>query len=223
MSTTVDIARVIDSVASIRERLREASGRDIDVVAVTKSFGIDAVYAAQAAGCDAVGENYSQEVVSKIEQARNDSRGQFTIPIHFIGHVQSNKVKQLAPHVALWQSVDRRSVVDELARRVATGGKVLIQVNTTGETTKGGCDPREVDMLVQYATDRGLTVRGLMTIGPTHGDRRELEASFRLCRSLADELMLDECSMGMSDDYVVAVECGSTMVRLGSVLFGARR
>ncbi len=223
MSASVDIARVTDTVAAIRDQLRHASGRDVGIVAVTKSFGVDALYAAQAAGCDAVGENYAQELVGKIEQMRNDPRGLLAVPVHFIGHVQSNKVKQLAPHVDLWQSIDRKSVVQELARRVGSAGRILIQVNTTEETTKDGCAPSEVSDLVEYAVDCGLEVRGLMTIGPTRGDRRELEAAFRLCRSLADSLNLAECSMGMSDDYLVAGECGSTMVRLGSALFGARR
>jgi hypothetical protein len=182
---------------------------------VTKTFGMDALRAALHAGCDAVGENYAQELLTKAEE------GLPPIDVHFIGGIQSNKIKALGPHVTLWQSVDRDSVVTELTKRVP-GAAVLIQVNTTGEGTKGGVQPFELNALKTRVRESGLTLRGLMTIGPTHGSDAEKRSSFSLLHSLTKEHGLEVCSMGMSDDFELAVECGSTMVRIGSRLFGAR-
>jgi pyridoxal phosphate enzyme (YggS family) len=189
----------------------------VAVVAVTKGFGVDAVTAAVAAGCDAIGENYAQELLDK--RAAIERLGP---EVHFIGRLQRNKVRQLAGIVDVWCSLDRTSVIDEVAKR-APGGRVLIQVDTTGDPGKGGCDVGETAALVDRATERGLIVRGLMTVGPTAGDCEAARPGFRRVRSLVDELGLDECSMGMSGDLVVAVEEGSTEVRIGTALFGPRR
>lgn len=214
----VDPSVVRERVEQVRARIDVLGGGAVQIVAVTKSFGADAINAAADAGCDAVGENYAQELLEKMPLvvAR--------IPVHFIGHIQSNKVRQLAPHVSLWQSVDRVSVVDEIAKRSGiAGSSVLIQVNTTGEPQKGGVPPEGVGALRGRAESRGLRVLGLMTMGPTNGDNGQTRAAFRLLRSLVDREGLPVCSMGMSDDYEIAVESGATMVRLGSLLFGPRR
>ena len=207
---------VAERVAQIRVEIAQRCQHSVSLVAVTKSFGIDAINAAFASGCDAIGENYAQELLDKA------SLHLPRVDIHFIGGIQSNKVKALAPHVALWQSVDRPSVIDELAKR-APNAEVLLQVNTTGEGTKGGVAPQALEGLLERALRGGLVVRGLMTIGPTHGSDAEKKAAFGLLRSLAVEYGVTECSMGMSGDYAIAVECGSTMVRIGSRLFGDRR
>jgi pyridoxal phosphate enzyme (YggS family) len=188
----------------------------VAVVGVTKGFGADAVAAAVAAGCDAIGENYAQELLDKrttVERLRPE--------VHFIGRLQSNKVRQLAGIVDVWCSLDRASVIDEVAKR-APGGRVMIQVDTTGDPGKGGCDVGETTALVDRATERGLVVCGLMTVGPTDGDSEAARPGFRRVRALVDELGLDDCSMGMSGDLVVAVEEGSTEVRVGTALFGLR-
>jgi uncharacterized pyridoxal phosphate-containing UPF0001 family protein len=188
----------------------------VDVVGVTKGFGGDAVVAAVAAGCDAIGENYAQELLDKraiIERLGPE--------VHFIGRLQRNKVRQLAGIVDVWCSLDRASAIDEVARR-APGGRVLIQVDTTGDPGKGGCDVGQVDALVERATEQGLVVRGLMTVGPTGADSEAARSGFRRVRSLVDDLGLEVCSMGMSGDLVVAVEEGSTEVRVGTALFGPR-
>ena len=211
----IDANAVADRVAHVRSVINEAGGTDVSLVAVTKSFGIDALRAASDASCDAVGENYAQELLQKI------TVGMPPIDVHFIGALQSNKVRSLAGHVALWQSVDRDSVVDELSRR-APGAFVLLQVDTTGEPSKGGVVPSHLDALRERAESRGLIVKGLMTIGPTDGTQQECETSFRLLRQLVNEHGLTVCSMGMSADYPIAVACGSTMVRVGSGLFGDR-
>lgn len=211
----IDGSLVADRVAALRQELRAVSGRDIAVVAVTKSLGRDAIDAAASAGCDAVGENYAQEVLSKV------AGGPLSIPLHFVGSIQSNKVRQMAPHVSLWQGVERSSVVDEIAKR-APGGRILLQVNTTGEESKAGLVPSNVESMLRRALGVGLDVVGLMTIGPTDGSGERTRAAFTALRGLADDLGLPECSMGMSGDWRIAAECGSTMVRVGTMLFGPR-
>ena len=211
----IDANEVADRVAHVRSVISNAGGTAVSLVAVTKSFGIDALRAALTAGCDAAGENYAQELLEKIAE------GAPSIDVHFIGALQSNKVRMLVGHIALWQSVDRDSVVDELGRR-APGATILIQVDTTGEPSKGGVTPTQLDALRVRAESRGLIVKGLMTIGPTEGTQEECEKSFGMLRHLVNEQGLSVCSMGMSADYPIAVACGSTMVRVGSGLFGDR-
>jgi pyridoxal phosphate enzyme (YggS family) len=202
-------------VQQIREEVARASSRPVAIIAVTKTFGHDAIRAAVSAQCDAVGENYAQEVLAKVEESP------VGLPIHFIGAIQSNKVRQLAPYISLWQGVDRESVISEIGKR-APGAEILLQVNTTNEDSKSGVRPNDVESLLGAGVTAGLIVRGLMTIGPTSGDLGDAEKAFLSLRSLADSLHLPECSMGMSDDYRVAVACGSTMIRIGSRLFGPR-
>jgi pyridoxal phosphate enzyme (YggS family) len=211
----IDAKEVADRVARVRSEISNAGGSEVSLIAVTKSFGIDALRAASAAGCEGVGENYAQELLEKVRD------GLPPIDVHFIGALQSNKVRSLAGHIALWQSVDRESVVDELGRR-APGASILIQVDTTHEPSKGGVAPELLDTLRTRAESVGLVVKGLMTIGPTDGTPQECEKSFELLRRLVNEQGLSVCSMGMSADYGIAVACGSTMVRVGSGLFGDR-
>lgn len=211
----VDLGEVAARVAQVRDEVTAAGGSNVRIVAVTKSFGLDAINAAHSARCDAIGENYAQELLDKA------AGGLPPIEVHFIGHLQSNKVRQLAPHVDLWQSVESESVVRELSRR-SPGARILVQVNTTGEGTKGGLEPANVSRFVELCRQSGLDVEGLMTIGPTDGTLREKVSAFRVLRTLVDEHGLAVCSMGMSDDFIPAVECGSTMIRIGSRLFGPR-
>lgn len=211
----IDPAEVASRVAQVREDISAAGGRNVSLIAVTKTFPLAAIDAAFSAGCDGVGENYAQELADKA------SGGLPAIEVHFIGALQSNKVRLIAPFVTLWQTVERESVMRELGRRVP-GAKVLLQVNTTQEPTKGGVAPGEVETMLSMAVSHGLDVRGLMTIGPTGGSLADQEAAFRTLRGLVDMNGLSICSMGMSDDFAVAVACGSTMVRIGSRLFGAR-
>ena len=211
----IDPQEVAERVQEIRSDIASLTSRNVALIAVTKTFGHDAIRAACSAHCDAVGENYAQELLAKV------SEEPIELPVHFIGAIQSNKVRQLAPYVAVWQGVDRASVVTEIGKR-SPGAQILLQVNTTGEESKSGMAPSEVEMILEKATSAGLHVRGLMTIGPTSGTSAETRQAFLSLRSLADSLGLPDCSMGMSDDYRIAVECGSTMIRIGSRLFGAR-
>jgi pyridoxal phosphate enzyme (YggS family) len=211
----IDPQEVASRVASIRDDISQLASHSVSIVAVTKTFSTDAWAAAQAAGCDGIGENYAQELLEKIE------RMPAPLPLHFIGAIQSNKVRALAPHVALWHGVDRESVITEISKR-APGASILLQVNTTGEESKSGMDPTHVDRLRTFAEEAGLRVSGLMTLGPTHGTAAEIRASFTALRTIADEHHLYDCSMGMSGDYKIGLECGSTIIRIGSMLFGER-
>jgi pyridoxal phosphate enzyme (YggS family) len=208
----LEVARRVDGV---RRDIAERTDRRVSVVAVTKTFPVDAWLAARDAGCDGIGENYAQELFDKAREMSPP------LPVHFIGALQSNKVRAIAPYVSLWQGVDRESVVDEIARR-SPGAGVLLQVNTTGEASKSGVDPGDVGRMCRYAADHGLDLRGLMTLGPTAGGDDDTRDAFVLLRSLADDHGLVDCSMGMSGDYRLAVECGATIIRLGTTLFGSR-
>jgi pyridoxal phosphate enzyme (YggS family) len=210
---------VVDHVASrlaaVHARIAAAGGRDVTVVAVTKGFGVEAIEAARAAGIGDIGENYAQELLAKI--AELDER---PVRLHFIGRLQTNKVRHLAGVVDLWQTIDRVELGREVAKR-APGARVLVQVNVSDEPAKGGCHPDGVDSLVAALTDDGLAVQGLMTVGRT-GPPELARPGFRLLAELADAHGLPVRSMGMTDDLEVAVEEGSTMVRVGSALFGPR-
>ncbi|MFZ9629973.1 MAG: YggS family pyridoxal phosphate enzyme [Ilumatobacteraceae bacterium] len=202
----------------VHDRIRAAGGVGVTVLPVTKTWPIDRCFAAVRAGCSAVGENYAQEVVEKFTGVERP------FAIRFIGQLQRNKVRLLAPLVDVYETVDRASLVDELAARVP-GAAVLIQVSTADEGDaqgKGGCPVADVEALVDRARERGLVVRGLMTVGPTEGGPEAARPGFRVVRALVDRLGLDECSMGMTDDLEVAVQEGSTQVRVGSALFGRR-
>jgi len=214
--TAISVERVADRVAAVRRRIERAGGGpDVVVLPVTKGFGPDAIEAAVAAGCRGIGENYAQELLAKLAEV-NGPRPE----VHFVGQLQSRKVKALAGVVDVWQTVDRPVLVDELGRR-APGARVMVQVNVTGEPQKAGCTPDDAPDLVARARDAGLVVDGLMTVGragPPEGSR----PGFRQLRALADRLGVRHCSMGMSEDLDVAVSEGSTMVRVGTALFGQR-
>lgn len=214
----MDQRSVSDAVASLRIRIANAGGVNVAIVGVTKTFGPEAWRFAQVAGCDAVGENYAQEVVAKSAEVALADR----LPVHFIGQLQSNKIKQLAGIVDVWQSVDRLSILSEIAKRSPHPARVLFQVNLTDEAGKGGCLPAEVGDLSRAAQDLGIDVLGLMTVGPTNEDPIVTRTVFRALRTLVDEHGLRQCSMGMTGDLEIAIEEGSTMVRVGSALFGNR-
>jgi pyridoxal phosphate enzyme (YggS family) len=215
----LDQRSVSEAVAALRNRIAQAGGTNVALAGVSKTFGSDAWRFAKAAGCDAVGENYAQEVVQKAGEVALADR----LPVHFIGQLQSNKIKQLVGLVNVWQSVDRLALLIEIAKRsILSGTQVLLQVNVTSEDEKGGCAPIQVAELSRAARDLGLEVLGLMAVGPTNEDPTVTRSAFRMLRTLVDEHGLQQCSMGMTGDLEIAVEEGSTMVRVGSALFGNR-
>ena len=215
----VDPAAVAAAVHAVTTRIRElAEGREVQLIAVTKGFGADAIDAAVGAGCTVIGENYAQELQHKMAEV---AHGVPRPSVHFIGQLQTNKVRLIAPLVDVWQTIDRPSVVAEIARRAA-GATVFVQVNTTSEAGKGGCRPDDTGGLVDVCRTSGLAVAGLMTVGPTSADPQQTADAFGTLRALADRLGLTGCSMGMSGDYETAIAHGATHVRIGSALFGAR-
>jgi PLP dependent protein len=217
-------AGVAAAVASVRDRIEAvAGGRTVHLVAVTKGFGAEAPAAAVRAGVLTCGENYAQELVAKANAIDGlVAAGALAVAPawHMLGRVQRNKVRQLAPHVAVWQSVDRLELGEEIARR-QPAAVVHAQVNISGEDTKSGCAPADAAVLVDGLRQLGLDVRGLMGIGPA-GPAEASRPAFALLVRLAEELGLPERSIGMTGDFEVAVEEGATSVRVGTALFGAR-
>jgi pyridoxal phosphate enzyme (YggS family) len=204
----------------IRSRIADAGGDPaaVRIVAVTKGQPAAAARAAVDAGFLDLGESHPQELAEKVD-ALDDLADRPAPPRwHCIGRLQRNKVRQAAPHVHLWQSIDRLSLAAEVARR-APGAAVLVQVNVSGAPQQGGCAPAQAPSVVEGCTDLGLDVQGLMAIG-ANGPPEAARAGFRALRELADRLALPQRSMGMSGDLEVAVAEGSTMVRVGSALFG---
>jgi len=211
-----DVGRALDAV---RSRIASAGGdlERITVVAVTKGFGVDAAVAAHDAGLGDVGENYAQELVAKGRAlAPGVAKG---LRWHFLGTVQRNKVASLTPYVSLWQAVDRVAAGRTIAAR-CPGAEVLIEVNG-GDPGRPGCAPAAVPELAEALGGLGLAVRGLMAVGPL-GPPETARPLFRSVTALADRLGLPERSMGMTDDLEVAVEEGTTLVRVGRALFGPR-
>ena len=212
-----------ERVSQIRARIANAGGQSVKLIAVTKSFDVSAMVGAFSAGCDGVGENYAQEVIVKTSELSEHQR----LPLHFIGRLQSNKIKALASLVDVWESVERVSLINEIAKRSdvatrVTPVQIMLQVNSTNEPDKGGCEPSEVANLLATAVSSGLDVIGLMTVGPTNNDPKQTQSAFALVRKIADDLGLKQKSMGMTGDFETAVEQGSTAVRIGSALFGTR-
>jgi pyridoxal phosphate enzyme (YggS family) len=209
-----------ERIAQVRRRV----GQDVTIVAVTKTYGPDAVEAAWRSGLRDVGENRVQEAVAKMAAT------QVPVRWHLIGHVQRNKVNAV-DGFALVHSVDSARLadaLDELGIARARAVDVLLQVNTSGELSKYGWAPEELRAEAERLVERpGVRVRGIMTMAPLDAPVDVLRATFRGARE-ALAVVRDaghpatELSMGMSNDFEVAVEEGATMVRLGTILFGAR-
>jgi PLP dependent protein len=203
---------------------RGGHGQAVEIVAVTKTHGPEAVTAAWEGGIRAVGENKVQEALSKMDAVNAP------VGWHLIGHLQRNKVKHV-PRFALVHSMDSHRLAEAIhdeSQRVGRGLPVLVQVNVAGEVTKGGYDPATIAGEVERLRSLdGLVVRGVMTMAPWEASEEVLRRTFRGARQVR-EILRDagfpahELSMGMSGDYELAVEEGATMVRLGTILFGAR-
>ena len=218
-----------DRVAEVRERIaaavaRGGHGQAVTLVAVTKTYGADAVRAAWELGIADVGENRVQEALSKMDEVAEPVRW------HLIGHLQRNKAKAVA-RFYLVHSVDSGRLADAIAKigeERDASVRCLMQVNVSGEEAKSGLSPAEaVGEGERWMGLRGLRVEGVMTMAPLDADERTLRTTFGGAREIRDRLIAlghpaKELSMGMSNDYEIAVEEGATMVRLGTVLFGAR-
>jgi pyridoxal phosphate enzyme (YggS family) len=202
---------------------------EITLVAVTKTVAADKIQKAYEAGVRIFGENKSQELLLKVNALPQD------IQWHFIGHLQTNKVKSVLEPVQMIQSLDRFNLALELEKQLAKTKKkkdVLIEVNTSGESTKYGFKSGEVLEAVDEISKQcpHLNVKGLMTIGPNTKEVSQVRSAFKMlaqlykeCQKHFNQYPWSVLSMGMSDDFEIAIEEGSTMVRLGTALFGQRK
>ena len=226
---------IAENVSAVMENIRSAAlaaGRDpneITLCAATKMNDSDKVRQAIAAGVTVCGENRVQELVQKL--AENAYEG---AQVHFIGHLQTNKVRQVVGSVDLIQSVDRAKLltaINEEARRQGIIQDILLQVNIGYEPQKGGFLPEELPQLLKEVPQfANIRVRGLMAIPPVcqkNGDndkffQKMYQIGVDIRAKTYDNVWVDILSMGMSDDYASAISCGSTMIRIGTAIFGAR-
>jgi PLP dependent protein len=226
---------IASNLADVRARVASAArsaGRDpssVRLIAVSKTFPLDAVREAYDAGQREFGENRVQEGLQKIERSAD-----LSIRWHLLGHLQTNKARKAASAFAMIQSVDSVEVLQKLDRGAAEDGRapeLLIQVDLAGEATKFGVPPAEVPRLFEVAAAcRAARVVGLMTLPPLPDTPEDARRWFRQLRELRDgwlasgvpPALLRELSMGMSGDFEVAIQEGATMVRVGTAVFGSR-
>jgi len=226
---------IAENIAAIREKMAAAAlaaGRDpkdILLCAATKMNDAAAVREAIAAGVDLCGENRVQELTAKL--ADNAYEG---VPVHFIGHLQTNKVRQVVGKVELIQSVDSLRLLEAIQNEAARQGilqDILLEINIGGEESKSGFAACEVAPLVDRFSDfPNICLRGLMAIPPictTPGKNDKFfqemyNLSVDITAKNSDNVCVDILSMGMSDDFADAIRCGSTMIRVGTAIFGPR-
>jgi pyridoxal phosphate enzyme (YggS family) len=224
---------IAENLVEVRERISRAiqkSGREPDsarLITVSKQISVDRIEEARAAGAVVFGENKIQEAIPKIEQM-----GAEGIFWHFIGHLQKNKIKFLDERFDLIHSVDSFELAEKIAKHYHSENRVqriLLQVNVSGEAAKFGMEPKELEkQMAEFFQLQGIQVEGLMTIPPFDSDPENSRRHFSRLRELREQyekqngLPLKELSMGMSNDFEVAVEEGATLVRVGTAIFGPR-
>jgi len=224
-----NLTKVRESIARALDRT--GLHRPVTIVAVTKTHPFETVLEAHQAGLDHIGENRVQEAQGKFS-AGPKPQG---MTYRMIGHLQSNKVKAALKIFDTIDAVDSLKLAKKISHQAQSKNRIieaLLEVNTSGEATKFGFHPEAVDEMLACLEEPYVTVKGLMTIGPFTDNQERIRAAFVQLRRLRETLnaqrpsgapILTELSMGMSGDYEIAVEEGSTMVRLGTVLFGPRR
>lgn len=200
-------------------------GERVTLVAAVKTQPPDDINRAICAGVRAIGDNHVQEFRDKYDLIEGNPER------HFIGHLQTNKVKYLIGKIDLYHSVDRMNLAEELSKRSAAAGVVsdiLVQINIGNEETKGGFEPEEAEeACARISTLPALNIKGLMAMLPFIDDQTELRRLATMMRGIYDRLratypQFEHLSMGMSGDWKLCVECGSNMIRLGTLIFGAR-
>lgn len=231
------MAGIADRVKEVEERIAEAARRskrepqEITLIAASKAAPLNAVLEAINVGIRHIGENRVQEALQKYASIRGQLVKSHGIHWHFIGHLQSNKAKKVISFFDLVQSVDSLELATALSRHAEAEGKIqrcLIQVNFAGEATKFGCAPEQAEQFLNQASQwPSLRWQGLMGIAPWAEDPESLRPFFRGFRAFFEKwrprfLEPPILSLGMSHDYQVAIEEGSTMVRMGTALFGPR-
>lgn len=232
----VQSSMIGDNIKQIRDRITrrcQSSGRDpsdITLLAVSKTFPAQKVAEAVHQGVRDIGENYVQELLHKRSSLNDDS-----IRWHFIGHLQSNKVRQIIDWIHLIHAVDTEGLAVEIDRRAKRANRtadILLEVNTTGEDSKFGLQPDGTVAFVKQLTSlQNIRVSGLMTIGPFLPDPEGSRPMFRQLRELRDEISrlhqpnvaMKHLSMGMTGDFEVAIDEGATILRIGTAIFGSRK
>ncbi|HAP35162.1 MAG TPA: YggS family pyridoxal phosphate-dependent enzyme [Bacteroidetes bacterium] len=216
------------SIAENIDQINSNLHANIQLVAVSKTKPAELLMEAYRNGQRAFGENKVQEMVGKYEELPKD------IEWHFIGHLQTNKVKQIADWIHLIHSVDSENVAAEIQKRAEKAKRtidVLVEVNTSEEATKFGVKPTKAMELLKFVSQfPNININGLMTIGPFTEDKDASRDSFRILKSIFDEANnvifikkpMIELSMGMTHDYEIAIAEGSTMIRIGTAIFGSR-
>ena len=225
---------IADNIKIINEKIERAamrSGRtakDITLIAVSKTVDIDSMRLAARCGIDNFGENRVQELVSKYPLMEN-------VNWHLIGHLQTNKVKYIADKVSLIHSVDSLKVAKEIDLRAKSKNKcqdILVEVNISGEPTKFGVGKEDLTGLIEELQSlENIRVCGLMTIAPFGADKDELKKLFENCNNLFIDIrgkkyhnvFMSILSMGMTNDFETAIECGANMIRIGTGIFGKRK
>lgn len=223
---------IAENLAVLRQKIEETcrkSGRnpaEIKLIAVSKYFGVDAINEAKNCGLTDFGENRAQELTLKYEKLGNG------VTWHFIGTLQTNKVRYVVNSAELIHSVDSPELVEEINKRAEKIGKIqkiLLEVKTSGEETKSGLETEtEILSLVKRCSELlNIELKGFMTMAPLTDDTNIIRKSFRDLRNLKDRINnkgfnLTELSMGMTSDFEIAIEEGATMIRIGSAIFGDR-
>ena len=225
-----------ENIRHIMKRIQTAckkAGRDpkeVQLLLATKTVEPERILQAFSCGCTLIGENKIQELRDKYEALS-------VVPhtAHFIGHLQSNKIKEVVQYAQCIQSIDNLDTAQKLEQRLAQEGRnldVLVQVNTSAEKSKFGCVPEDADLLVKaIAALPHITIRGFMTIGLFSGEEEKVRACFRCLKQVQKRVAAialpnvstDILSMGMSGDLEIAIEEGSTMLRIGTAVFGERQ
>jgi len=209
------IEEVKDRAQELAEVVRTKSDGNAILLPVTKGFGAREVQAMLEVGLTKIGESYAQEILEKTKMI-TDNR----IAWHMIGRVQRNKVRKLSETVDLWHSVDRKDLIAEISKH-KKNSKILIQVDMNDRSEQGGCAPENVPDLIEFASDKGINVEGLMTIGVDR-DINATKNVFAELAKLSEKMGLKEISMGMSDDFEIAIDYGATILRVGRNIFGER-
>ena len=209
----------------ILERIHAAAARSdrsqetIKLIAVTKTVSSEKIRQAVEAGVTDIGENRLQEALPKRDELR-----ELPLTWHFIGHLQTNKAKKVVENFDWVQCVDRPELAEKLNQSAGKPLPVLIEVNLGGEATKSGIDPSKLQRFIaDFTAYERLQLRGLMTIPPFFENPEHVRPYFKKLRELSERFNLPELSMGMSHDFEIAIEEGTTMVRIGTLLFGERR
>ncbi len=245
---TDGVHRVLDRIAEAEHAAGREAG-SVRLLAATKTRDVGEIMAAIDAGVRMIGENRPQEVVAKVEGLRRlcrergyalgadggDAADGEHIPFHLIGQLQSNKINKVLPVVDAIESVDSVELAEKIARRAVAAGTtvgVLLEVNESGETSKSGCDPAlALDIARRIGAMGGVELQGLMTIGAHVDDERVIRAGFAHLRRLREQILASgdpgtghclELSMGMTQDMELAIAEGSTIVRVGTAIFGER-